>query len=424
MKKLLIFLKLFLLIIFINGCTAKQSDSRETITYFTMENLPEQRWALKQLVQKFEEQNPDIRVKVIYSNSGFQKLKILIAGGEAPDVFYYITDRLPALVHRDQVLELDPFLKEDSEVNLNNYFSLAVETCKKDGKLYLFPFHFSTDLLFYNRDIFDDAGVAYPTADWTWEDFLQAAQKCTRQENGRVVQYGTLQPRTLLMIRSFGGDLFDPNLKDVLIDTEETRKALAFLVDLEDRHGVSPSPGQLKDIEKEDGLELFSTGKVAMFVGRTYMVTELSKLSHFNWDVALVPSGARRYSRLAVGGNCISKSTTNPEAAWKFVKFYSGEVGSRICGLSRNCVPALEKIARSSMFLYSPPAHVDVLIDSIAFSQIENYGLLNWNEFFQKSFKMETDKVLFHSSTISECLTAISREARLALQEDAEMRNQ
>ena len=161
-----------------------------------------------------------------------------------------------------------------------------------------------------------------------------------------------------------------------------------------------------------------------MFVGRTYMVTEFTKIDRFSWDVAPVPLGAKRYSRLAVGGNCISKTTKNPDAAWKFVKFYSGEVGSRICGLSRNCVPALESIARSPLFLYSPPNEVQILIDAIKYSQIENYGLLNWDEFFLKSFKIETDKVLFHTASISESLKAISREGMLALKEDASVRKQ
>jgi len=352
-----------------------------------METLPEQRWALKLMVKKFEEENPDIRVKVEFSSAGFQKLKIRIAGGEAPDVFYYISDRMPTMVLRDRLLDLTPYLEQDSDVDLANYFSKVVESCQINEKLYLFPFHYSTDLLFYNKDLFDQAEVAYPNASWTWKEFLAVAKKLTKKEKGRTVQFGTLQPRTLLMIRSLGGECFDPSLSQVLIDSPQTHEALRFLVDLEKEHQVAPSPGQLRDIEKEDGLMLFSSGKVAMFVGRTYMVSELTKISHFNWDVALVPKGKKRYSRLAVGGNCISKTTKHPEAAWKFVKFYSGEKGSRICGLSRNCVPALKSVAQSSLFLYEPPRGIDYLIDSLKFSEIENYGLLNWDEFFQKSFK-------------------------------------
>jgi len=414
----------FFLIVSLGGCTSKTDDSRQTITYLTMESLPEQRRALKEMVEKFEQRYPDIHVKVEFSNSGFQKLKIRIAGGDAPDVFYNISDRMPALVLRDAILNLTPFVERDEEVSLEKYFPESVQSCLVNKDLYLFPFHFSTDLLFYNKDLFDESGVAYPNSDWTWNDFLEAAKKLTKREKKRVLQYGTLQPRTLLMIRSFGGECFDPTLKEVLIDSPETREALTFLVDLEKRHQVTPTPGQLRDIDKEDGLELFSSGKVAMFVGRTYMVTEFTKIDRFSWDVAPVPLGAKRYSRLAVGGNCISKTTQNPEAAWKFVKFYSGEVGSRICGLSRNCVPALESIARSPLFLYSPPNEVQILIDAIKYSQIENYGLLNWDEFFLKSFKIETDKVLFHAASISESLKAISREGMLALKEDASVRKQ
>ncbi len=402
------------------GCTSKKPDNRTTITYLTMESLPEQRQAIEEMVRQFEEENSDIRVKVEYSSAGFQKLAIRIAGGEAPDVFYLTTDRMPALATRDRLLDLTPLVEEKSDLRLTNYFPEVVQNCRFEGKLYLFPFHYSTDLLFYNKDLFDQAGLSYPNGDWTWNDFLTAAKKLTRKENDRVVEYGTLQPRALLMIRSLGGECFNPDLNEVLIDSPETREALRFLVDLEKEHAVAPSPGQLRDIEKEDGLELFSTGRVAMFVGRTYMVSALSKISHFNWDVTLVPKGAKRYSRLAIGGNCISKTTQHPEAAWKFVKFYSGEKGSRICGLSRNCVPALKSVAQSELFLYSPPEGVACLIDSLKFSEIENYGLLNWEEFFQKSFKAETDKVLFGSDDIENCLKQIHREGVLALEQNDE----
>ncbi len=412
---------LFLIVSFsFMGCRAQQDD-RTTISYLTMESLPEQRWALKQMIEKFEEANPDIRVKVEYSTSGFQKLKIRIAGGNAPDVFYYTTDRMPSLVKRDRLLDLTPYVKRGEGVDLKEYFPQVVKSCELENQLFLFPFHFSTDLLFYNKNLFDQEGVEYPDASWTWDNFLQTAKSLTKQEKGRTVQYGTLQPRTLLMVRSLGGECFDPQLSKVLLNSSETKEALGFLVDLEKKHHVAPSPGQLRDIEKEDGLDLFSTGKVAMFVGRTYMVSQLSKVKRFDWDVAPVPQGKRRYSRLAVGGNCISKSTQHPEAAWKFVSFYSGETGSRLCGVSRNCVPALKSVAHSSLFLYEPPKGVNHLIEALDFSEIENYGLLNWDEFFQKSFKSETDKVLFGAKSIEDCLKDISREAELALKQNQEL---
>lgn len=411
-----------LFLLFVAGCSAKPKDSRVVLTYFTMETLPEQRRALQEMVRLFEEHHPNIRVKVDSSTAGFQKLAIRLAGGDAPDVFYYTADRLPALVHRQVVTALDPFLAKDPEVRLADYYPETVRSGRLNGQLYLFPFHFSTDLLFFNKDLFDRAGVAYPTENWTWDDFLEAAKKLTVRENGRVAQYGTLQPRTLFMIRSFGGNCFDESLQSVQIDSEPARRALQFLVDLETRHQVAPSQAQIKDIEKDDGLDLFSTGKVAMFVGRTFMMPELSKLNRFSWDVAPVPRGALRYSRLAVGGNCIYQKTKHPEAAWAFVKFFSSETGSRICGAARNCVPALTKVATSPVFLYTPPAHIQVVLDSIHFSQRENYGLLTWDEFFEKTFKAETDKALFRAASIDESLREVARQGARTLQEEARLR--
>lgn len=412
---------LFFLLLFFAGCSSGPKDDRVTITYFTMETLPEQRRALEEMVRAFEAEHPRIRVRVDSSSAGFQKLAIRLAGGAAPDVFYYISDRLPYLVRRGAVLDLDRFLAKDP-VDLGAYYPQTVRSGTIDGKLYLFPFHYSTDILIYNKDLFDNAGLAAPTEKWTWDDFLAAAQKLTVREGGRVVQYGTLQPRALFMIRSFGGNCFDEKLEKVTLDSPESRRALQFLIDLESKHGVAPSQAQIKDLEKDDGLNLFSTGKVAMFVGRTFMLPELSKLSRFAWDVAPVPRGAGRYSRLAVGGNAIYSGTRHPEEAWAFVKFFSGEKGSRICGASRNCVPALRSVAESPVFRYSPPAGIQSVIDSIGHSQLENYGLLTWDEFFNKSFKAETDKILYRSATIDQGIEEIVRQGGKALAEEARLR--
>ena len=249
---------------FLIGCSSKTDSSRTTLTYFTMETLPEQRRALQKMVEKFEEKHPHIRVRVDSSSSGFQKLAIRLAGGDAPDVFYYVSDRLPSLGYRQAVMDLNPFLEKDPEVDLSLYHPKTLACGQWQGKQYLFPFHYSTDLLFYNKDLFDQAKVPYPTSDWTWDDFLKAAQKLTVREESRTVQYGALQPRTLFMIRSFGGHCFDPKLEKVLINSDASRQALQFLVDLQARHGVAPSQAQMKDIEKDDGLNLFSTGKVAI----------------------------------------------------------------------------------------------------------------------------------------------------------------
>lgn len=382
-------------------------DNRIKITYQTMETLPEQRKALEQLVGEFEKEYPDIKVEVLTSTTSFQKLSIQIAGGNAPDVFYYVGDRLAGLARRGVLLDLTPF---SSEVDMNQYFQQIVEGCKIDGKFYLFPFHFSTDVIFYNEDLFSEEGVSYPDSNWTWDDFLSAAQKLTKKENGRIIQYGTLLPRPLLLIKSFGGECFNKELTRCTLNSPETKKALEFILDLDRRYGVAPSAATIKDMERMDGVDMFSTGRVAMFMGRTFMLSEFRKLKRFNWDIAPVPKGVRNYSRLAVGGNCISATTRHPKEAWEFVKFFSGREGSYICGVSGNCVPALKEVAYSDSFLFPPPENIRLFVDSIEYSESDNPGITVWEEFYQRVIQDNIDKILCGIVSIDEGLKEIEKE--------------
>ena len=192
----------------LGSCTSRQGHDALTITYQTMETLPQQRAALTQLVEAFQRSHPGIRVKIQVSPSGFQKLQAQIAAGDVPDVFYCVSDRLPALIHRQVVLDLKPFLAKDPSVDLSAYFPKTVEACAMAEGLYCFPFHFSTDVLFYNKDLFDKAELAYPSEAWTWGDFERSANILSKQSDGKVQQYGTLTPRPLLVVKSYGGGGF------------------------------------------------------------------------------------------------------------------------------------------------------------------------------------------------------------------------
>lgn len=402
------------------GCAKQKEEKKTVITYQTMETLPKQRKALQEMIALFEKENPDIKVKVQTSTSSFQKLKIQIAGGNAPDVFYFVTDRLPQLVYRDVLLPMDDFMGEDRQV-LDQYFPQAVDSCIVDGKLYCFPFHFSTDVLFFNKNLFDAAGVAYPDDSWTWDDFKENAVKLTRRNHyGNVDTYGALSPRPLLLLQAMGGECFDIAENKSTINTKESEEGLNYLLSLYETGSV-PKAGQLKEMDNMDGITMFISGKVAMLAGRTYMLVEFSRINDFDWDVTLVPQGKKRYSRLAVGGNCISATTKHPEAAFKFVKFFSGKIGSDICGRSRNCVPAHKEIAYSETFSYAPPQNHKVLIDSLDGAVIENYGLSVWVEFKQKARDI-FDQVVFMEKTPKEGLAILEKIGQKLLLKEEEVK--
>lgn len=412
-------LTILIFLVLVAGCSQKKDDGRTIITYQTMETLPEQRKALAKLVREFEKLHPDIKVEVLTSTTSFQKLAIQIAGGNAPDVFYYVTDRLPGLAYRDVLLDLTPYIEE---VDMTQYFPQTTSSCKIDDRYYCFPFHYSTDILFYNKDLFDEAGVAYPDAEWTWDDYLNAAKKLTKKVNGKTVQYGTLQPRPLLLIKSFGGECFDKDITKIKLNSKETKKAINFIIDMDSRYGVAPSAVSIRDMERMDGIDMFSTGRVAMLLGRTFMLAEFRKLKNFGWDIAPVPKGARNYSRLAVGGNCISADTKHKDAAWEFVKFFSGREGSLICGISGNCVPALRDVAYSEAFLNPPPENAKLFVTSIEYSESDNPGLIVWEEFYQRVVQDNIDKIICKMVSMQDGINEMVKDGNELLNEEKEIR--
>ena len=150
------------------------------------------------------------------------------------------------------------------------------------------------------------------------------------------------------------------------------------------------------------------------------MLAEFRKLKKFDWDIAPVPKGIKRYSRLAVGGNCISATTEHPDEAWKFVKFFSGKKGSLIGGVSGNCVPALEEVAYSDDFLYPPPENSVLFVDSIVYSESDNPGLVMWEEFYQRVLQENIDKILCGIVSLEDGIKEMVKDGNKLLKQEKE----
>ena len=299
--------RLLVVLLLLGGC-ARPTDNRVEITYQTIETLPEQQALHQRIVAEFEKSHPQIHVRVIYDTSKFQKLNVQLAGGAAPDLFYYVVDRLPALAQRGQVGDLT----ESFSSLADQFFPEVVESCRVNGKLCMLPFHFSTDILFYNRDWFEKAGEPVPDESWDWEKFTGAAARLAAQRRARIP---TVLPRPLLLVQSFGGVLFADG--KCTVNSPESIEALQFYRDLVVR-GIAPTTAAMGEVEAFDGVNLFRDGKIPVLVGRTYMLTEFDHITDFRWDVAPVPKGKVRWSRLSVGGNCVWSGTKHPQEAWEF----------------------------------------------------------------------------------------------------------
>jgi len=364
----------------------RPSDDRVEITYQTVETLPEQQALHQRIIYQFQEAHPRIRVRVIYDTSKFQKLNVQLAGNAGPDVFYYVVDRLPALAQRGQVADMTTSLAALAD----QFYPEVIDSCRVNGqprtdssvrgKLFMVPFHFSTDVLFYNRDWFEKSGEPVPDESWDWQKFADVAARLAAQRQDKIA---TVLPRPLLLVQSFGGVLFADG--KCAVNSPETIAALQFYRDLI-AHGVAPTTAAMGEVEAFDGVNLFRDGKIPLLVGRTYMLTEFDHIAIFRWDIAPVPKGKVRWSRLSIGGNCVWSGTKHPQEAAEFARFYSTE-GAMMAAQSRNAIRALKAAADAARF---PPT----MMDALKYSHLDNpWGYAFWDEFNQKAFFETTDAV-------------------------------
>ena len=172
-------------------------------------------------------------------------------------------------------------------------------------------------VLYYNKDMFDAAGLEYPQADWTWDDLLTAAQALTKDG-----VYGFYAPVTYnelyKVVAQNGGALFDED-GNPTIDSAENVEALQWMLDKMLEYHIQPTSEEMSGKTPED---MFKNSEIAMEVTGSWMVTTFAD-APFEWDIALEPGNTDQVHHVFADGIVASANTKNAEAAWKLIKFLS-----------------------------------------------------------------------------------------------------
>ncbi|MGP6139944.1 ABC transporter substrate-binding protein [Jeotgalibaca sp. A127] len=271
--------------------------------------------------------NVEIIVESVPDNYG-TKLLTQIAGGDAPDIFQIGDGDVSMFQSRGALENLTPYMEGDNGLNMDDFFGEVLEVGNIDGNYYTMPKDYSTFAIYYNKDLFDSAGVDYPTSDWTWEEFYDIAQQLTITEDGETTQWGTRLPgasnRDILpLIYAYGGDIIAPEGDTVLgyMDSDETTQALTFFDEMI-RSGVAPTSTQTEALQ---GSDLFLSEKVAM--SPTGIWPTQSYIDEgMNFGVVEVPGGdSGQFSTIYYAGYGIYSSSDIKDEAWDYLKYLSTE---------------------------------------------------------------------------------------------------
>jgi multiple sugar transport system substrate-binding protein len=277
------------------------------------------------IIKEFEEQNPGIKVNVEYFPSEGMNEKYLLAlmNKTGPDIMDIAVDWTTPFASSGGLLVLDDYIARDN-VDLDDFWPGALKTIRVDGKVYALPYRSETHGLFYNKTLFEQAGLD-PDGPKTWDDFLNAAQKIT--ENGGIgfamvgKLSGDLSYQLINFIRSFGGDVLNEDNTRSLFDQPEAIKAVQFYVDM---YKNKLTPDSTLSNVNTDNRNLFVSGNVGMFLSGVYDVDPIIQANPaFEFGAAMYPYTPNIDRKLTLGGwNIVATSYTKyPEEAWKFINF-------------------------------------------------------------------------------------------------------
>ncbi|WP_166870905.1 sugar ABC transporter substrate-binding protein [Salinibacterium sp. ZJ450] len=284
-----------------------------TITYSNFISNDGNEENLQTIIDAFEAENAGITVDVStlpYADY-FTTLQTDLAGGTVADVFDIEFANYAAYQESGVLAEL-------KDVDTSAYQDSLAEAYQTDGTQYALPSSFSNVVLFYNTDLFDAAGLEYPTADWTWADEQQAGKALTDAAAG---VWGDYQPISYheyyKAVAQAGGDVLTDDGTKVAFNSPEGIKAAEWLVG---KSGITmPTPEQGAGTPDFDS-GLFVDGKLAMWHTGIWMFGTLADTA-FEWDIAVEPGDTQQASAMFSNAVAVSSGSKNIEAAQKFAEF-------------------------------------------------------------------------------------------------------
>lgn len=369
------------------GKEGDNSGSSENVVRIAMWN-PDQIAVMKEIEKKYEDQNPgvDIQIEETTFKDHFTKLETQAQGDVMPDIFTMNGPNFMKFVTNGVMEPLDDHL-EQMNINKEDFPPGLIELYSYEDKLYGIPKDWDLTGLFYNKELFDEAGVEYPTEEWTWEDYSDAAEKLTDKEKGI---WGTsFKPMTQEgfydTIPAAGGFIINDEKTKSGYDTEEAADGIQRWIDLGEK-GLSPDLQTLTDTQDKD---LFKAGKIAMLYAGSWRIPEFfsDEAISAKVDVEVMPLIKERAATIHGLSYCLAKGSKNKDQALDFLAFLGSEEVNQMWAENGTVIPANNKVLDVWKESY-PDKNLDAFIKELEYSV--PYPVSNntpvWNE-------MESDAI-------------------------------
>ena len=371
MKKLIKTLVICLsLLMMVTGC--QSNDASETTETIAETNEPTEivfmnysssganEETLIEMVEAFEAENPDVKVEVqTYGyDDYFQQLATKIAGDTTPDVFELNIENFRAYANKGVLAKID-------NVDVSEIHPKALEAFTIDNEQFGLPTKFSNVVMIYNKDLFDAAGVDYPTNDWTWDEELAAAITISDMGDDYFGVYRPIQTWEFYKtVEQNGGSMMNADQSEFTLNSAENVEALEMMIDRVNKYNVTPNADQMGGMGDWD---LFKSGRLGMIVTGIWAFPDFTENCDFDWDIVVEPGITEKATHFFSDAVVVSSETEENEAAKSFAAFISGSEETAEIRLDANWdLPvALTDEVTTKYLSVTPPENKQAVIDSL-----------------------------------------------------------
>lgn len=343
-----------------------------TITYACWDT--NQAKLLETVASEFESANPNIKIDIQVTGWAdyWTMLEAAATGGSLPDTFWMHSNNIYYYGANDQLLDLTSYIEKSDLVDLKNYPQGLNDIYKINGKQCAVPKDYDTIGLWYNKTLFDEAGLSYPDDTWTWDDLREAAKKLTKPDGS---QYGFCaglhsQEGFYNFVYQNGGTIITDDRKSGYADPK-TIEAMEYYFSFV-RDGLSPEI--YDDAARAEAIQnglcamgMFGSWNLSGFASNEFMTK--------NFDVAVLPksNNGGRASIFNGLGNAIAVNCEHPDEAWKWIEYLSSEAGQKRQAELGVAISAYNGTADAWAGAYSM-FNVKVFIDMVDYAQIRPYS--------------------------------------------------
>lgn len=374
------------------------------------------------IIQNFEDENPKIiaQLEPVSGRDYYARLLTQLAAKGAPDIMQVGDDAVPSFVEKGAFIPLSATMAEQG-FDPSIYLPGLLAPGQVNGEQYLLPKDYSPLAVYYNKAIFDAAGVDYPEEGWTWDDMLDIALELTQDTDGdgRIDIWGLQLPASWTTgfeywVAAAGGSLVsaDGMTFTGFMDSPAVIKAVQFYADLYNKYRVAPPPADLN--AWGGGNTEFANGKAAMYLFGRWPQAGFLENPNIQLGVVAPPQDVERANVLFWGGFGIASTSQYPAQAYTFLTYYTGEEGAKVW--KDWALPAVKSVADESGLSADPIE--GVWINELNHLVPRAYTFTNyWNETADPALRKALETVILDKfANVEEVMQTAAQEAQDAME--------